>query len=66
MKFSSVNSVSSFLIPHKTFELPPLTADMVRKELRSMPISCPGLDAWRIGDLKTLERFCPWIFDRLI
>ncbi len=53
-------------IPHKSFDLPSLTADMLRKELRSMPISCPGLDAWRIEDLKTLERFCPWIFDRLV
>ena len=46
-------------------ELPPLTPDLLKSEILSIPLSCPGLDAWKFQDLKLLVRSAPWVFDEL-
>ena len=52
-------------IPTVDVDLPPTTGDILRQAVASMPLSSAGLDAWKVGDLRLLALYSPWVFDSL-
>ena len=52
-------------IPTVDVDLPAITGDILRQAIASMPLSSPGLDAWKVGDLRLLVLYAPWVFDSL-
>ena len=57
---SASTDVLLVLIPLSWRRLHP---DLLCKEILSIPLSSPGLDAWSYRDLKALAHCSPWVFD---
>ena len=52
-------------LPTVDVDLPAITGDILRQAIASMPLSSPGLGAWKVGDLRLLVLYAPWVFDSL-